>query len=157
MRAPFIAIEGLDRSGKSTQASLLLARLQSEHLTANLIQFPGQQNPLFAKHTAKINKTDRIERLLPSGTAVICDRYASSGTAFSAAKGLPLPWCRAPDVSLPPTSPHSSSISPPRRQARARATARSATRTATCRTACAPCLRRSPAGRGPVVAPGSSP
>jgi dTMP kinase len=32
---------------------------------------------------------------------VLCDRYAFSGVVFSAAKGLPLAWCRAPDVALP--------------------------------------------------------
>lgn len=32
---------------------------------------------------------------------VICDRYAFSGIAFSASKGLPYEWCRAPDISLP--------------------------------------------------------
>ncbi|KAG6889238.1 hypothetical protein C0992_005877 [Termitomyces sp. T32_za158] len=42
-----------------------------------------------------------IERLLSSGTAVICDRYAFSGMAFSSSKGLPYEWCRAPEVSLP--------------------------------------------------------
>lgn len=42
-----------------------------------------------------------IERALAAGTSVVCDRYAFSGVAFSAAKGLPLEWCRAPDVSLP--------------------------------------------------------
>lgn len=35
------------------------------------------------------------------GTTVISDRYAFSGIAFSAAKGLQYEWCRAPDVSLP--------------------------------------------------------
>jgi len=54
-----------------------------------------------------------IKNLLDSGTTIICDRYAFSGTAFSASKALfqgyssstssPLTyeWCRAPDVSLP--------------------------------------------------------
>ncbi|KAF8206589.1 P-loop containing nucleoside triphosphate hydrolase protein [Mycena galopus ATCC 62051] len=42
-----------------------------------------------------------IEQLLAAGTTVVCDRYAFSGVAFSAAKGLPLEWCRSPDVSLP--------------------------------------------------------
>lgn len=42
-----------------------------------------------------------IEQLLVSGTAVICDRYAFSGIAFSSSKGLPYEWCRAPEVSLP--------------------------------------------------------
>jgi dTMP kinase len=36
-----------------------------------------------------------------AGTTVLCDRYAFSGVVFSAAKGLPLAWCKAPDVSLP--------------------------------------------------------
>lgn len=38
---------------------------------------------------------------LNAGKIVLCDRYAFSGIAFSAAKGLPLPWCRAPDIGLP--------------------------------------------------------
>lgn len=42
-----------------------------------------------------------IEQLLCSGTAVVCDRYAFSGIAFSASKGLSYEWCRAPDISLP--------------------------------------------------------
>jgi dTMP kinase len=39
--------------------------------------------------------------LLEAGTIVICDRYAFSGIAFSAGKGLPYDWCRSPDVGLP--------------------------------------------------------
>lgn len=42
-----------------------------------------------------------IEQLLSTGTTVICDRYAFSGIAFSASKGLSYEWCRSPDVSLP--------------------------------------------------------
>jgi len=49
-----------------------------------------------------------IENLLHSGTAVICDRYAFSGVAFSASKvtagGDPLlsfEWCKSPDIGLP--------------------------------------------------------
>ena len=39
--------------------------------------------------------------LLAEGTTVLCDRYAFSGIAFSAAKGLPYEWCRAPETALP--------------------------------------------------------
>jgi dTMP kinase len=39
--------------------------------------------------------------MLEAGTLILCDRYAFSGVAFSAAKGLPLEWCRMPDVGLP--------------------------------------------------------
>lgn len=42
-----------------------------------------------------------IEGLLESGTTVLCDRYAFSGIAFSASKGLPYEWCRSPDIGLP--------------------------------------------------------
>ena len=45
--------------------------------------------------------SDKLRNLLASGKSIICDRYAFSGVAFSAAKGLPLEWCRAPDISLP--------------------------------------------------------
>lgn len=42
-----------------------------------------------------------IEQLLRTRTTVICDRYAFSGIAFSASKGLSYEWCRSPDISLP--------------------------------------------------------
>ncbi|THU90773.1 P-loop containing nucleoside triphosphate hydrolase protein [Dendrothele bispora CBS 962.96] len=43
----------------------------------------------------------QIEKSLREGTIVVCYRYAFSGIAFSASKGLPYEWCRAPDISLP--------------------------------------------------------
>lgn len=43
-RGAFIVIEGLDRSGKSTQAKLLVERLQKT-TKAKLIKFPGR--PVF--------------------------------------------------------------------------------------------------------------
>ena len=36
-----------------------------------------------------------------SGTTVICDRYAYSGVAFTASKGLDVEWCKNPDRGLP--------------------------------------------------------
>lgn len=42
-----------------------------------------------------------IEAHVAAGTTVIADRYAFSGIAFSARKGLAYEWCRAPDVGLP--------------------------------------------------------
>lgn len=44
-RGAFIVIEGLDRSGKSTQAAALLARLEHMNVPAKLIKFPGQLLP----------------------------------------------------------------------------------------------------------------
>jgi dTMP kinase len=52
-------------------------------------------------HTHGLLSSSKIESLLASGTIVICDRYAFSGIAFSAAKGLSYAWCRSPDINLP--------------------------------------------------------
>ena len=40
-RGAFIVIEGLDRSGKSTQAARLLERLGATSKLAQLLKFPG--------------------------------------------------------------------------------------------------------------------
>lgn len=42
-----------------------------------------------------------IVETLNRGTSVVCDRYAFSGVAYSAAKGLDFAWCQAPDCGLP--------------------------------------------------------
>lgn len=38
--------------------------------------------------------------MLQVGTNVVCDRYAYSGVAYSAAKGLSFDWCLAADKGL---------------------------------------------------------
>ena len=40
-RGAFIVFEGLDRSGKSTQVSILLAKLKKEEYKARIQKFPG--------------------------------------------------------------------------------------------------------------------
>ena len=45
-------------------------------------------------------RSPTIEKTLAEGTTIVCDRYAFSGVAFSASKGLPFEWCRAPDVGV---------------------------------------------------------
>ncbi|KAI5124216.1 hypothetical protein M0805_005066 [Coniferiporia weirii] len=120
-RGVFIVIEGLDRSGKSTQAAALLARLEHANIPAKLMKFPDRTTPIGKMIDAYLRSEsdvdDRaihllfsanrwelatgIERTLAGGTTIICDRYAFSGVAFSVSKGLPLEWCRAPDAALP--------------------------------------------------------
>ncbi|KDD74830.1 hypothetical protein H632_c1047p0 [Helicosporidium sp. ATCC 50920] len=49
-------------------------------------------------------KRKQLKETLESGTTIVADRYAFSGVAFSAGKGLPHltpEWCRAPDQGLP--------------------------------------------------------
>lgn len=44
---------------------------------------------------------DKMVETLGEGTSLILDRYAISGVAYSAAKGLDLSWCKTPDHGLP--------------------------------------------------------
>lgn len=43
-RGAFIAIEGLDRSGKTTQTSLLQEHLKSSGVPVQLFKIPGNQH-----------------------------------------------------------------------------------------------------------------
>lgn len=45
---------------------------------------------------AKMN----MEKMLRSGITLVVDRYSYSGVAFSAAKGLDIDWCKAPEAGL---------------------------------------------------------
>lgn len=45
--------------------------------------------------------SETILKHLSEGTTVICDRYAYSGVAFTASKGLDIEWCKNPDRGLP--------------------------------------------------------
>ncbi|KAI0664415.1 thymidylate kinase [Cubamyces menziesii] len=123
-RGAFIVIEGLDRSGKSTQVDLLEQRFKAAGLPVRLVKFPDRTTPIGKLIDSYLRSESELDdhavhllfsanrwELAPSivdslnaGTTVICDRYAFSGIAFSAAKnkpGMSYEWCRAPDVSLP--------------------------------------------------------
>ena len=41
-RGAFIVIEGLDRSGKSTQVALLEERFKTAQIPVRLVKFPGE-------------------------------------------------------------------------------------------------------------------
>jgi dTMP kinase len=41
-RGALVVIEGLDRSGKTTQCARLLTRLEREGVRAEMIKFPGE-------------------------------------------------------------------------------------------------------------------
>ncbi|TCD65035.1 Thymidylate kinase [Steccherinum ochraceum] len=105
-RGAFVVIEGLDRSGKSTQAATLIKRLQESNVPSKLIKFPDRTTPigklidsylrsetelddhaihlLFSANRWEVASS--IVKDLENGTTVICDRYAFSGIAFSASK-----------------------------------------------------------------------
>ncbi|AMD21587.1 HFL269Cp [Eremothecium sinecaudum] len=120
-RGRLILIEGLDRTGKTTQTNLLLEKLGPN---AQLIKFPERTTPigklidkyltersfeladqavhlLFAANRWELSH--QIEALLRSGKHVILDRYVYSGVAYSSAKGvrgMDLQWCIQPEKGL---------------------------------------------------------
>lgn len=122
MRSPLIVIEGLDRTGKTTQTTKLIERLQSEGVSYRLVKFPDRTTQigglinqylqdksfqlsdesahlLFSANRWELEKT--IVDSLNGGTVVILDRYVYSGVAYSSAKGLDFEWCLNPDRGLP--------------------------------------------------------
>ncbi|KAI0369796.1 thymidylate kinase [Pilatotrama ljubarskyi] len=123
-RGAFVVIEGLDRSGKSTQTTLLEQRFKAAGLPVRLVKFPDRTTPIgkmidsYLRSESEMDDhaihllfsanrwelASSITESLNAGTTVICDRYAFSGIAFSAAKNKPTmsyEWCRAPDIGLP--------------------------------------------------------
>ncbi|KAF8477022.1 thymidylate kinase-domain-containing protein [Kalaharituber pfeilii] len=116
-----VAIEGLDRAGKSTQCVLLLKRLQDRGRKVVLQRFPDRTTPIgkmidsYLRSGADLDDhaihllfsanrwelSQKILTLLSSGTTVLLDRYIHSGIVYTASKGHPIPWCRAPDIGLP--------------------------------------------------------
>lgn len=119
MRGCLILIEGLDRSGKSTQANLLASLLN-----AKLFKFPDRATPIGAIiNRYLVDSTfelpDQAAHLLFSanrwelehdivqtlelGQHVIMDRYIYSGIAYSLAKATlnDQQWLYSPDKGLP--------------------------------------------------------
>lgn len=119
MRGKLILIEGLDRSGKSTQAQLL-----ADKLNGSLIKFPDRSthigkiiNQFLTDNTFELSdesvhllfsanrweKAAEIKKLLFEGNFVVMDRYVYSGIAYSLAKenSRDVAWLYGPDVGLP--------------------------------------------------------
>ncbi|WKX96494.1 hypothetical protein Q1695_012714 [Nippostrongylus brasiliensis] len=120
-RGALIVFEGLDRSGKSTQAKLLRDKIIKQNREAVLLPFPDRQEPFGqvidrylrneinlserALHLAfSANRWEKacfIKDKIKQGVDVICDRYCFSGIAYSIAKGLDSHWVCQADVGLP--------------------------------------------------------
>jgi dTMP kinase len=107
-----IAFEGLDQSGKQTQAELLRDRLTSAGRRVRLLSFPDYQTVIGAEigralrgereYTADVmqllyvaNRYERkgaIVREKESGAILVCDRYLASSVAYGEAHGLDATW-----------------------------------------------------------------
>ena len=107
-----IAFEGLDQSGKETQAQRLGERLTAEGHRVRLVSFPDYTTPVGAEigralagereYPADVMQllyvTNRYERKpelaawLAAGDVVICDRYLASSIAYGETQGLDPSW-----------------------------------------------------------------
>jgi dTMP kinase len=121
-RGLLIAFEGLDQSGKQTQAERLKAAVEARGRDAVLLDFPSYETPIgmeigaglqgardYAPDTMQLlyvaNRYERkpqIQALLAQGTVVICDRYLASSIAYGEAQGLDGQWLREVQKYLPP-------------------------------------------------------
>jgi dTMP kinase len=112
VRGLLVVFEGLDQSGKQTQAERLRDRLVAAGRTVRLLSFPSYDTHIgaeigralkgereYAADTMQLlyvaNRFEwkpEIERELAAGTVVVCDRYLASSVAYGEAFGLDGAW-----------------------------------------------------------------
>jgi len=120
-KALFVTIEGIDQSGKSTQARLIEKRLRREGMKVGSISFPVYGSPsgrlikgyLTGKRRVSFRamcmlyslnrweQRDALRDLLNENDIVISCRYVPSGLAYGAAGGLSPKWLANLDDGLP--------------------------------------------------------
>ena len=116
-----IAFEGLDQSGKETQARRLRQWLEWHGRRVESLTFPDYTTPIgseigkalhgerdFGPDVIQLlqiaNRHEwkpRIEIWLREGRVVVCDRYAASSVAYGEAQGLDPAWLTAAQAYLP--------------------------------------------------------
>ena len=107
-----IAFEGLDQSGKQTQAERLRDRLKEEGRKSRLVSFPDYGTSIGEEIARALqgereyeadvmqllyvaNRYERkpdLQRWLDGGLVLVCDRYAASSVAYGEAFGLDPEW-----------------------------------------------------------------
>jgi len=124
MSGMLIAFEGLDQSGKQTQAELLRDRLKQGGRKARLVSFPDyatsigeeiaralqgerEYGPDVMQLLYVANRYERkpdLQRWLDGGLVLVCDRYMASTIAYGEAQGLEPGWLADMQRFLPPAS-----------------------------------------------------
>jgi dTMP kinase len=122
MPGHIIAFEGLDQSGKQTQAEMLRDRLKEDGRKARLVSFPDygtsigeeiaralagerEYGPDVMQLLYVANRYERkpdLERWLEGGLMLVCDRYTASSVAYGEAAGLDPEWLTDMQKLLPP-------------------------------------------------------
>ncbi len=112
MTGQLIVFEGLDQSGKQTQAEAVHAHLCSRGGVCHLLSFPDYTTVIGTElHRAlhgereyaadvmqllyvanRYEMRDRIQKWLAAGATVVCDRYVASSIAYGEAQGLDPAW-----------------------------------------------------------------
>ena len=107
-----IAFEGLDQSGKQTQAELLRDRLTADGRRVRLLSFPDYDTEIGAeigralrgdRHYGadvmqllyvanRYEKGHEIAHEREEGAILVCDRYLASSVAYGEAQGLDPAW-----------------------------------------------------------------
>ena len=117
-----IAFEGLDQSGKQTQAELLRDSLKQDGRKARLVSFPDYATSIGEEIARALqgereygpdvmqllyiaNRYERkpdLKRWLDGGLTLVCDRYLASSIAYGEAQGLDPIWLAEMQRFLPP-------------------------------------------------------
>jgi dTMP kinase len=117
-----IAFEGLDQSGKQTQAELLRDRLKQDGRKARLVSFPDYGTSIGEEIARALqgereygadvmqllyvaNRYERkpdLQRWLDGGLVLVADRYVASSVAYGEAQGLDPAWLTDIQKYLPP-------------------------------------------------------
>ncbi len=122
MQGLLIAFEGLDQSGKQTQAELLRDHLKQEGRKSRLVSFPDYGTSIgeeIARALAgerdygadvmqllyvanRYERKDDLKRWLDGGLILVSDRYVASSVAYGEAFGLNAAWLTEMQRFLPP-------------------------------------------------------
>jgi dTMP kinase len=123
-RGHLIAFEGLDQSGKQTQAERLATALSAAGRHVQLLSFPDYETAIGAEIgralrgernyavdvmqllyiANRYEHRPRINAATASGAIVVCDRYLASSIAYGEAQGLDPRWLTDMQTHLPQPS-----------------------------------------------------
>jgi dTMP kinase len=114
MTGLLIAFEGLDQSGKQTQAERVREGVMSLGRECRLLSFPDYGTPIGSEISKALHgerdyapdvmqliyvanryeKRGEMRQALDAGTILVCDRYLASSIAYGEAQGLDPGWLR---------------------------------------------------------------